>query len=551
MIRVWISIAALLIAGGFPCLAGVIYVHDGFNDSGTWYTGDSIFVEGYTIIDDDESLHIEPGVAITIGVADSFIIEGNFVASGSDDNPIHLWPISEWKGFFFKGDSNPYKILNYVVIPPEATVPAGVIKVDDAPVAVSNCQLTGRNYCLNFNGGRIRAESNKLICTGIHSHVVMLDNLIHSAENILKNNVIIASVESGSVTDQRTYGLYLDRFTQLECTNNDIHVQAPGPVEGVYLGDIVSGNASDLQLLRCVITAMSTHNSGHAIGVRNINLGDMDVRHCVIDIRTDTESPDINNHLVGCYSGQSAYITVNSSDITLGNGQRFFGTQEGGQINVDYATLWSTVTETIRSIGDPESPNDFRMDVFFGGDNGAPTDPVEIGNHVYMADPLRAEVGTWGSWTSPRMSIEASHEAFHNWYTILENSPCRDTGDPDNTPDPDGSLPDIGCFYFNPGTIDNAPPPVELPKTVSIGCAYPNPFNPMTSIPLDLSAAARIQMKVYNMQGQLVQHSREGFMPTGHHVLPFTAHGLSTGVYIASILVNGEPTHNQKLILVK
>lgn len=34
-------------------------------------------------------------------------------------------------------------------------------------------------------------------------------------------------------------------------------------------------------------------------------------------------------------------------------------------------------------------------------------------------------------------------------YTLQENSPCIDAGDPDNDPDPDCTLPDMGAFFFN------------------------------------------------------------------------------------------------------
>ncbi len=70
-------------------------------------------------------------------------------------------------------------------------------------------------------------------------------------------------------------------------------------------------------------------------------------------------------------------------------------------------------------------------------------------------------------------------------YMLLPDSPCIDAGDPDAPPDPDGTVADIGCFYFNqnftPGslTLDLEPvnPPIILPPqggafdyTASLAC---------------------------------------------------------------------------------
>jgi parallel beta-helix repeat protein len=56
-------------------------------------------------------------------------------------------------------------------------------------------------------------------------------------------------------------------------------------------------------------------------------------------------------------------------------------------------------------------------------------------------------------------------------YQLQQNSPCIDAGNPTSPPDPDGTIADIGCFYYDQGqpggnvTIDLEPvnPPVIIP----------------------------------------------------------------------------------------
>jgi hypothetical protein len=56
-------------------------------------------------------------------------------------------------------------------------------------------------------------------------------------------------------------------------------------------------------------------------------------------------------------------------------------------------------------------------------------------------------------------------------YMLLPTSPCIDAGNPSSPPDPDGTIADIGCFYFNQNvsqgqlTLDLEPenPPIIIP----------------------------------------------------------------------------------------
>ncbi len=73
----------------------------------------------------------------------------------------------------------------------------------------------------------------------------------------------------------------------------------------------------------------------------------------------------------------------------------------------------------------------------------------------------------------------------------------------------------------------------EQPWRFSLGPAYPNPFNPSTTIPFSLPAGdPRVELKAYNLLGQEVARIFEGPAAAGEHRLHWDASGLASGVYV-------------------
>ena len=82
--------------------------------------------------------------------------------------------------------------------------------------------------------------------------------------------------------------------------------------------------------------------------------------------------------------------------------------------------------------------------------------------------------------------------------------------------------------------------------------AYPNPFNPTTTLELAIPEAGYVSVKVYNLVGQEVATLANGFMPanqTGHQFV-WNATNMSSGVYLAKVEGLGQ-VHTQKLMLLK
>jgi hypothetical protein len=74
---------------------------------------------------------------------------------------------------------------------------------------------------------------------------------------------------------------------------------------------------------------------------------------------------------------------------------------------------------------------------------------------------------------------------------------------------------------------DNQALPIEIRLS-----NYPNPFNPTTSIVVDLQKARSIELGIYTLMGQKIQTLVKGAFTAGRHRFEFNAANLPSGVYI-------------------
>jgi hypothetical protein len=105
-------------------------------------------------------------------------------------------------------------------------------------------------------------------------------------------------------------------------------------------------------------------------------------------------------------------------------------------------------------------------------------------------------------------------QAVSNGLTMV----CAWEDDRNGTPDvyaqnlnPDGSL---GTQVV---AIEDQPTTPDAPAAFAARPAYPNPFNPMTTIAFDLPRAENVTLRVYNTAGALVRELVNGSLPAAAH----------------------------------
>ena len=88
------------------------------------------------------------------------------------------------------------------------------------------------------------------------------------------------------------------------------------------------------------------------------------------------------------------------------------------------------------------------------------------------------------------------------------------------------------------------------PTEYALANAYPNPFNPTTSITYELPEPTSVRLSVFDMLGREVAVLVDGEKSAGRHSVRFNAEGLTSGIYIYRIHA-GTFTQTKKFTLMK
>ncbi len=76
---------------------------------------------------------------------------------------------------------------------------------------------------------------------------------------------------------------------------------------------------------------------------------------------------------------------------------------------------------------------------------------------------------------------------------------------------------------------------VTAPSRFYMADAYPNPFNPSTTIEYSLPIPSEVTISVYNINGQLVDVIHESFTAAGQYTATWSPRDLSSGVYLVEL----------------
>ncbi|MCB1060779.1 MAG: T9SS type A sorting domain-containing protein [Calditrichaeota bacterium] len=106
---------------------------------------------------------------------------------------------------------------------------------------------------------------------------------------------------------------------------------------------------------------------------------------------------------------------------------------------------------------------------------------------------------------------------------------------------PPDSLPDTT------GTVANKQ--MELPNQFSLS-AFPNPFNPTTTITFSLSESGIVKLDLFDLLGRNVARLNDGVLTAGQHEFRFDGRNIASGVYLAR-LSSTRASQTVKLLLLK
>ncbi len=118
-------------------------------------------------------------------------------------------------------------------------------------------------------------------------------------------------------------------------------------------------------------------------------------------------------------------------------------------------------------------------------------------------------------------------------------------------PVPSGAAPDLGCYEWY-DVVDVPPTPAD---TLALE-AWPNPFNPRTTVSCRLGRAAHVRVSIHDLAGRHLRDLHAGTLPAGGHAWVFdgldgAGRPLGSGVYLAVLQVDGTAGAATKLTLVR
>jgi hypothetical protein len=114
----------------------------------------------------------------------------------------------------------------------------------------------------------------------------------------------------------------------------------------------------------------------------------------------------------------------------------------------------------------------------------------------------------------------------------------------------------VPVMYSNAIVFLNTPTSVSeshlrtFPKRIAIDAIYPNPFNPLTTIAVDLERSRNLTLKVYDITGKEVSVLARGYYPAGRQTFLFDGSQFASGVYLVRLESNGFMV-SQKMVLLK
>ena len=92
--------------------------------------------------------------------------------------------------------------------------------------------------------------------------------------------------------------------------------------------------------------------------------------------------------------------------------------------------------------------------------------------------------------------------------------------------------------------------PTSLPVLYSLSPAYPNPFNPVTTMDFTIPEAGNVSVQVYNLKGQVVSTLLSGHQMADTYNLTWDASQTPSGIYFIKA-ESAEYIQTQKLMLIK
>jgi predicted outer membrane repeat protein len=235
--------------------------------------------------------------------------------------------------------------------------------------------------------------------------------------------------------------------------------------------------------------------------------------------------------------------------------------QEGGAIflyngnhfKVRNSIIWSNQASSAATIGYGEISDENSISFFYSNiDTISP-------NSIVNDKTFTIQWESSNICEDPRFNDANSFD-----FTLRQNSPCIDAGDPvddvGEEPEPNGNRINIGAYGGTAqAAVTNPVSSIETnqPSEFMLAQNYPNPFNATTTIEYHLPTKSDVNLVIYNVIGQKIITIVSEKQSAGQYRHEWDASNMASGAYFYRLAVNTSGANRErfsqmkKMILVK
>ena len=408
--------------------------------SGTWYAANSpYYITGHITIPNYDTLIIEPGVSVNFLDEYSLTANGVLEAVGTESDSIHFFPedtVIGWSGIICVDVCDSLQLSYCTVSYADCGIEAYPVLTN---VSISHCRFSRNTNAITWEGGTSFQVDD----------CAFRDN---------------GSTEYGAaITIWLTYG-------PVEITGCLFENNTTSTFGGAIL--ICQWSDNDISISDCVFINNTAEDMGGAIAAYEMpNPASLIIENCIFAENTAdgmnydegggaiwaSNLPDFNISYCCFYDNWAYYGSAVNLASTYGN----------CNLNLDHCTFWSTDGSLeIFGMGSSNTILDVHNSIFTGAD-------YAIANHANITltvsysdfhnNGVDIEHPPSGFGVLDRVNYNGdSCDCYYDIFMdplfvdtttrdlhLLWDSPCIDAGDPAFAYDPDGTITDMGCYYFN------------------------------------------------------------------------------------------------------
>ena len=530
--------------------------------SGTLVGGYSYHVAGDISVNSGDTLIIEPSVTVEFMDCYSFSISGKLIAAGTETDTIRFTSgqsianPNDWNYIIFESDSDSNSVISYTKI---EYAKYGIYCYSSSPTISNNTINSNNNdgiLCYSSSSPSISNNtisnnySNGIRC-GNSSSPTISNNTINSNNN---DGILCYSSSSPTISNNTISNNY----------SNGIHCSSSSPT--ISNNTINSNNYS---------YGIFCYSSSPTISNNTISTSHTGL-YCY-----SSSSPSISNNTIsnnysnGIHCGNSSSPTISNNTICKNNDDGIYCSYSSPTISNN--TICKNNDDGISITSSISHPNILNNIIYDNNDYGVTFGglPSAFEYNIFWLNlnvcsgsaipPYFGQIitvnangdscDTYCNLFMDPLFVDPLNGDYHlSWvsYPIPDStkSPCIDAGDPSSPPDPDGTIADMGAFYFNQNiSIDEPVQPSEFNLT-----NYPNPIssniNNLT-VSFNIHKPGRVTIQIFNIKGQLVSTLINEDKNVGEYTIAYQVNELSSGIYFTKMNVDGVGKEVKKVILLR